>query len=140
MSFESLGLALALIAIVGLWIAAPILNRNLRKLSTGMVVERGRDRLLSHYERLLNNIRDLDEDFATGKITEADHEFEREKLVQQGIAVLKEIDTVAEHVAAPSEYQIDSDLDAAVDSRLDQQIEQAIKSRRKGGSMAPRVR
>ena len=54
-----------------------------------------RDRIETYYERVLTNIRDLDEDFATGKIGEDDYRAEREGWAQRGIRLLRARDQLA---------------------------------------------
>src|SRR5262245_618917 len=63
-------------------------------------IEARRERLLAYYNRVLTNIRDLDEDLATGKINPADHETERELWMQRGIQALKELDSTASQQTA----------------------------------------
>lgn len=44
------------------------------------------------YQRVLINIRDLDEDFATGKLDTRSYDEERESWVARGIELLRQID------------------------------------------------
>ncbi|MCY4466135.1 MAG: hypothetical protein OXE46_11425 [Chloroflexi bacterium] len=46
----------------------------------------------SRYQRVLINIRDLDEDFATGKLDAQSYHDERETWVGRGIELLRQID------------------------------------------------
>lgn len=79
----SLLLALIAIAIV----AHPLLGAA-RRGNEAVSDEQG-ERVRNYYERILTNIRDLDEDLATGKISDADHGREREVWVARGIALLR---------------------------------------------------
>ena len=65
--------------------------------------------LRTQHEAILTAIRDLDFDWQTGKLAEADYRAQREVLVQQGVELLKAIDSQ------------ESDL-----------IEDAVRSRRVG--------
>lgn len=79
-------------------------------------------RASDYYERVLINIRDLDEDLATDKISEADHGREREVWVARGIALLRLQDRLAAQRAAPDEAEdIDAIIEAAVAAHRDGQ-------------------
>src|SRR4030095_15985620 len=94
------GLIVLLAALV--WIGRPLLNRESEGISDDAVQQKQRERLLLIYERVLTNIRDLDEDHTTGKMQTADYETEREAWVQRGIQVLKALDGLdAQAVAKP---------------------------------------
>jgi len=120
------GLAFGLVILLAAlaWIGAPLLRREKHK-AEDAGAERQRDRLLLVYERVLNTIRDLDEDHSTGKIGQADYEAERETWVQRGIQVLKALDRLdAQHV-----YDAPDD-DEAIDRAIDDEIEQAVAAYR----------
>ena len=73
------------------------------------------DRVRNYYERVLINIRDLDEDLATGKISDADHGREREVWVARGIALLRLQDQLAaQRDVADMGNDIDAIIEAAV--------------------------
>src|SRR5262249_47019378 len=50
------------------------------------------DRLQAQHESILSALRDLDFDQQTGKLNDADYQVQREKLMQAGVEILKEID------------------------------------------------
>ena len=77
------------------------------------------------YERALTNIRDLDEDFALGKIQPDFHQSERQKLMEQGVNLLKSMESLQPDMSV-------SEIDAVSDDAVfDDAIEQAIASKRK---------
>lgn len=127
MTFETLGLSLALIAIVLLWVAAPLLRHRPRfaDQSEAILIER----LHTHYERVLTALRDLEEDYGVGKLSQARYSAERESWVAQGIEILAELDRVG---ALSTADQTVGELDAAVDH----QIEKAVAAYRKMHKMA----
>jgi len=146
MSVEGLVVTVTLMVIVILWVGAPLLKRGMvqqkqHKASAGESGQKQLDRLLTDYERVLNNLRDLDEDHATGKIQPETYTQERETLVQRGVQFLMAIDKLegahkpARHekhakpevvpVATPAAH-----LDSA-DGNVDDAIEAAILARRK---------
>jgi hypothetical protein len=125
MSIEGLivGVIITLAALI--WIGAPFLRRDKLRLGDDVNLQKQRERLLLIYERVLTNIRDLDEDHTTGKMQTADYEGERETWVQRGIQVLKALDRLDE------EHPIASmNDDAAIDKAIDDEIEQAIAAYR----------
>ncbi len=126
MSAEGLVLTLTILVVAALWVAAPLLRgRSGEERLTGLS-QKQHDRLSMHYERILTNIRDLDEDFATGKIQQEDYEPEREKWVQRGIQILMALD---EHdleggkaTPAPAATTNAADVDEAVDNEIEAAI------------------
>jgi hypothetical protein len=125
MSIESLVIVVTILIISGLWIGAPLFARRTAA-GRRTLEQKQTERLLNHYERILLNLRDLDEDFAVGKILPQDYEQDREQLVQRGIQVLIALDHLAES-AAPGARGDSADVDAAVDK----QIEAAVAAYRR---------
>ncbi len=125
MSVEGLVVIITLLIVVGLWVGAPLLSRKPRRVQINSAAQR--DRLLTHYERLLTNIRDLDEDFATGKIQPADYQQERERWVQNGVQILMALDNLngAARPAADG---------AGIDEAVDAEIEAAVAAYRRGAN------
>jgi len=86
------------------------------------LLDRQRERLEVYYERVLTNLHDLDEDYATGKLDKAEYEHDRALWVERGVQALKaleELDT--EHLVAP----VMAD-DATIDEAIDHAIETAV--------------
>lgn len=110
-----LGLSLLAAAIV----AGPLLRRERLSASSR---RHQRERVEAYYERALINIRDLDEDFATGKVNADDYRRERDVWAQRGIRLLRVRDQLADEATAP--------LDGAEDERIDQAIEAAVAAYR----------
>ena len=107
----SLLLALIAIAIV----AHPLLGAARRGLDAGSSQSDQRQRVGNYYERVLINIRDLDEDLATGKISEADHGREREVWVARGITLLRLRDQLdAQRDPTDIAPELDATIEAAV--------------------------
>ncbi|MDE2638357.1 MAG: hypothetical protein OXI30_18465 [Chloroflexota bacterium] len=114
----ALALSLAALAIV----ARPLLRPARRERATAENLRLQRDRLTAHYERALTNIRDLDEDFATGKINQADYEAEREAWVARGIRLLRAQDQLEREGSLSADGH-----DAA---RINRAIEEAVAAYR----------
>jgi len=108
-----LSLLLALIAIA--IVAHPLLGAARNRQAGGANADAQRERVANYYKRVLTNIRDLDEDLATGKISAADHGREREVWVARGIALLRLQDQLdAQQRTAPDSEAIDRAIEAAV--------------------------
>jgi hypothetical protein len=127
MTFETLGLSLALIAALIVWIAAPLLRHRSRfaERADAALIER----LQLHYERVLTALRDLEEDRSLGKLSDARYSAERERWMAQGMEVLAELDRIG---ALDTTQQTVAELDAAID----RQIEQAVAAYRKAHKLA----
>jgi hypothetical protein len=132
MSTESLVIGLTILLVAGLWVGAPLLNRRRLRQGDADVAHRQAERLQVHYDRLLTNLRDLDEDFATGKVQPGDYQAERERLVARGIQILMALDehqVVSARPAASSAQTVSADS-ADVDADIDQEIEAAVAAYR----------
>ena len=88
--FFLLGLALC-----SMFILAPLnaARRNERRIRRRA---QRRTRLEFQYERVLTNLRDLDEDQRTGKLDHATHARERETWLRRGAQLLAELDALAQ--------------------------------------------
>ena len=120
------GLLMALVlSLIALWLVGRPLWRGMRGAgAAASSLEMQRDRLSVYYSRVLTNIRDLDEDFATGKIDGGSYRAEREIWVGRGIQLLRvqeELD--AQHSLAPAGSEAE---------RIDQAIEAAARAYREG--------
>ena len=108
------------------WVLAPLLMGGGDQPAITSTIERHRDRLTVYYGRVLRNLHDLDEDYATSKLNQDDYAVEREQWVQRGVAVLKALDELdGQHLLADK----DAD-DATIDSAIDSAIESAIQEYR----------
>ncbi len=114
----ALVLSLAALAIV----ARPLLRPARRERAAAENLRLQRDRLAAYYERVLTNIRDLDEDMATGKINQGDYKAEREAWVGRGIRLLR----------AQDQLEREGSLGVGGDdaARIDQAIEEAVAAYR----------
>lgn len=128
MSIAGLIAALILTGVLALWVAAPFLRRNTASAMSAQQsrVGRQRERLQVYYARVLRNLHDLDEDYATGKLDEADYRADRALWVERGAQVLQALDRLdAQHLIAP----LDAD-EAAIDDAIDRTIEAAVQAYR----------
>lgn len=127
MSPEGLLIGVAIVVLCGIFILEPLLRHREAEFHTDTALtERQRERLLIYYERILTNIRDLDEDHATGKMPAENYAQEREAWVQRGVQVLRALDSLAGQSAlAPTDVN-----DAAIDRAIDNAIEAAVAAYR----------
>lgn len=83
------------------------------------------DRLVSlrvHYDRVLTNLKDLEEDLSLGKIEQEFYEGERAKFLQEGVHLLQEIEQLQPLVKKPaakpeSTAQQDDAIEALIRSK-----------------------
>ncbi len=117
------GLVISLLLLfAALWVTAyPLIQSPRRPNQANGGLQAQTDRVQAYYARALTNISDLDEDFAAGKISEADYQEEREVWAHRGIQLLR--------VQAQLEAQR-SLADSADAERIDRAIEAAVLARR----------
>ncbi|MBC8098951.1 MAG: hypothetical protein H7Y11_05875 [Armatimonadetes bacterium] len=125
MSVGGLMLLALLGALVLLWIGLP-LRRTTTLAQPNNPSELRRERLEVYYSRVLRNLHDLDEDYATGKLDADDYQREREGWVSRGAAALQALDELA---VAPDAAQADT---AVIDADIEAEIEAAVTAYRAG--------
>jgi hypothetical protein len=151
MSLPGIGITVMLAAIVILWIVLPLLRRTEdTTTAAGDALSHQRERLTLYYSRVLRNIHDLDEDYGTGKLDEAEYHQEREAWTQRGVAALQALDNLAQAnpqpLIAEQEAPIGEDApdavlpelvtasgpldDAALDASIEAAIEAAVRKQR----------
>lgn len=116
--------AAALLIIVATAVLLPFLERK----SPAIAPPSARDLLELERRSALRAIRELDEDFRTGKLAEADYRALRPEHVQRGAEALRRL---AEQAPEPAEASSDQDIDAL--------IEEEILAHRRGGTAAGRA-
>jgi hypothetical protein len=126
MSPEGYVFAIFLTALVLIFVGLPLVSSKPRRDGSDPLAEKQRERLLVYYERVLRNIRDLDEDHALGKIADAEYEQEREIWASRGVQILKALETMTDQpMIEPTDVE-----DAAVDNAIDDAIEAAVRKAR----------
>ncbi|MBK8903739.1 MAG: zinc ribbon domain-containing protein [Anaerolineaceae bacterium] len=127
MAIGSILVGLALLMLVGIFIARPFLRPQDRPAA---LTEQ--ELLLAEKEALLDQIQALDFDHETGKLPTEVHALQRERLVEQATAVLQAIDAAGSaptHIpdkvedAPPVDVDTDIEIEAAI-ARLRQQRSQ----------------
>jgi hypothetical protein len=89
MDIGSIFLILTLLLLVGWYVVRPLFER---KSPAAISEEQELSVLLAEKDRLLNTLQELDFDHTLGKIPEVDYPLQRAVLLQQGAAVLRQID------------------------------------------------
>ncbi len=116
MSIEALIITLVLSSAVLVWTLWPLLRRRRVNPHLAEYLKR-EEQLRVLYERVLTNVRDLDEDYNTGKITEDDYRQERALWVQRGVQVLKAMDILQAQIQAATPQtseDADDEIEAAI--------------------------
>ncbi len=129
MSILGLIISLALFLIAIAVVAQPFLRPRKTSEKDDLQLQVQRDRVQVYYERVLTNMRDLDEDYATGKIDEADYRNEREVWAHRGIRLLR----VRDGLEARQSLVTAGDGNA---DKIDEAIEAAISAYREGAGTA----
>lgn len=105
MTIGSILLGLALVLLVGLFLARPFLKREI--ISDHPTTRR--EQLLNEKEALLTQIQQLDFDAETGKIPPEVHQTQREVMKVQAAQILQALDELQTHPSA-----VDAEIEAAV--------------------------
>lgn len=94
MSIPGLLIALFGTVLVVVLIFAPVLRRDEESAARTEVeaVRRERDGMKVAYSAVLKTLRDLDEDYATGKLHESDYRVEQARWKAEGVRLLKELE------------------------------------------------
>lgn len=129
MAIGSILVGVALLVLVGMFIARPLLRPQARP-----VVLTEQQLLLEEKEALLDQIQALDFDHETGKIPAEVHALQRERLVEEATAVLQELDAAG---GDPTAVFDEADDTMPVDVDTDIEIEAAIARMRQQRSQAP---
>ncbi len=118
MSIGGLVFAVILFAVVLALVMIPLMRSS--QLSVGAFERKQRQQALAYYERVLRNLRDLEEDHATGKISEEEYQVERELWMGRGVQVLQVLNEGNEtpQAPAPELQRSAADLDAAVEEAI----------------------
>ncbi len=106
MSAGGLIAAILLVTAAALIIALPFLSAR-RKAAADEALLKQQDRVIAYYERALQNIRDLDEDHALGKINEESYRQDRELWAQRGAQALKLLDQLTVENGHPADSSDD---------------------------------
>lgn len=109
MTVGSILLGTALFIVVVAFLARPFFQAASQRESSSERVA-----LLQKKDVLLNQIKQLEFDFASAKIPEADYQIEREKLVHQAAQVLKQFESSTTH------FQPDDPLNAKIETAIAQ--------------------
>ena len=123
MATGSILLGIALLILVGLFLARPLLQasqQEQRRLSH-------RQALLAEKNALLDQIRDLDFDHETGKMPDEIHQRQRAQLMENAAAILQQLGQLDGNAPPPGSAEID--VDAA---HIDAAIETAVAQMRRG--------
>lgn len=125
MSAVGLIAGVLLLTVLMIWVAMPLFER--RASAGAESAQRQRETLSLSYERALRNVRDLDEDYALGKLNPEEYAADREHWVARGAQILRALDALdAARPAAPAGAD-----DTATDPAVDRDIEEDISSYRR---------
>jgi hypothetical protein len=135
-------IGLTMAVIVAAYIAAPFTARS-RVIA--VPEETLREKLQAERDTVLFALRDLDFDFQTGKLGEADYRATRERYAARGVEILKELDALGDEGKSPA--AVADEIEAAVQARRkakpvpsalkEDDIEAAVRARRQSARGAP---
>ncbi|NTU57132.1 MAG: zinc ribbon domain-containing protein [Anaerolineales bacterium] len=134
MEIAAILLTFGVIILVGLYLYAPLLERQGRRVT---VEEHELSSLLAERDRVVNSLQELDFDFNLGKIPEGDYPAQRASLLQKGADILRGIDSFSPNRAEPFDRlragSASGDEASAQDT--ESRIEKAVAARRADASV-----
>ncbi len=92
MSLEGIVIAVIMLVVGIAWLALPFSRRAARQNAASPDIVREQLTLAAAYERALLSVRDLDEDYQMGKLSEQDYTAERAQWVERGGALLEALE------------------------------------------------
>jgi len=131
----------AIVMIAGLFGVFHPLFQQQAALGKQAKAQRERDELLVMYERIVATVRDLDEDFRTGKIATDDYHRDRATWSERGVEVLQALEKIggksikqnltvtSVEVDLVNTETIDQDLDDVIEAAISQYVAKADKKR-----------
>ena len=120
MSIAGIIVLVIMIAIVLSILFAPFFRRTTSK---NIPLDRQRERAIAYYERVLTNVRDLDEYVATGKLSQQEYQQERELWAERGVKILRLFDELDQNRSLVEHADAD-------DATIDATIEEAVRTMR----------
>ncbi len=118
MSIGGVVFLILLTAAVAFWVLRPVILQRWGKPNVAQdAIQKQRERVLTYYERVLSNVRDLDDDLATEKIHPEEHAQERVVWVERGVTLLALLDQLKER-AITQENATDAEIDALIETNL----------------------
>ena len=118
-------LLIALLLGVGLYLAAPLLNNHMRRVSEETQEVSS---LMAERDRVISALQELDFDFKLGKIPEEDYPAQRAELLQKGADVLRKLDTLTS--PSPRRPSPGGRGDGGEGKNAESRLEKAVASRR----------
>jgi primosomal protein N'' len=113
-----------IIAILGLiWLAFPFFRSY--EQTDDDIAQKQLERLLVYYEQVMATLRDLEHDFSTGKLNQADYEADKEVWMARGIKVLDAINQISD---TPPEAMPQHQPTKAAQQHNEQDIDAAIEA------------
>jgi hypothetical protein len=117
MSIEGLMVSLVIIGLLLGYVLRPLLFAPRMNIVT--LSDKQRERALAYYERVLSNIRDLDDDHNADKIHPQEYQVERELWAERGVRVLKLLDELNEqHPITENPLADDAEIDALIEAQI----------------------
>ena len=123
-------IGLAMIVIVAAYVAHPLVVRTRIKAAASFG-DSPRDKLMAERNALYATIRDLDFDFQTGKLLEADYRTMRDKYTTRGVEILKELEAMSEVGGRKSEVRGWRSEVGGQKAEVVDEIEVTVQARRK---------
>ncbi len=136
MDLGSLFLIFALLILVGLFISKPFFEHGAAVVSQR---ERTYSTILAEHDRILNALKDLESDYALGKIPDGIYPKQRQYLLLRGAELLKQLDEMREETGSNGSERVNNAFTATVEEAVipvaeipgDDHLEEMIAERKR---------
>lgn len=114
------GLVLSVVIVLAgtVWMLWPLFRPSANIPTDEILLQKQREHLLVHYEQVLRSLRDLDEDYSTGKVHPEIYETSREEWMRSGMELRKALDDMPMPHIADSEQMNNEELDEAIEQEI----------------------
>lgn len=131
MTTEALIIVIIMLIVSVVAIAMPFVSaRRAKRQESVITLQKARDELLTSYERVLSTIRDLDDDFQTGKLSETEYRQEREYWAEMGVRLLRQLDPNGAPAGEPAPARAANAADQVLDEAIEHAIQQYLQAAR----------
>lgn len=106
---------LSLVGLTILWIVQPLV-RGMEAGGERTAEARAAAELSAQHDMVLKSLRDLDNDYAAGKLADDDYEAQRQTVLAEGVVLLQKMDALKASLAT-TDPTLDREIEAAVAAR-----------------------
>ncbi|GAB4521959.1 MAG: hypothetical protein OHK0046_33920 [Anaerolineae bacterium] len=120
MSITGMMVCIFLVIVGGIPVVWPLL-RDSEQGQARLIAHKQRERLMVYYEQVVSSIRDLDEDFAAGKLPAESYLEDRQRWADRGVVVLETLNELNQNdklLKTDSRHLLETAIDDAIETAI----------------------